>query len=215
VLSAVDKVIADSDSKPLQGDGTREVTQGVLMNGLLFPLYARELWPALEKALVDAQSGDGSLFLELADQYRDRGRTGYTNNSFEALTAVSCADRVDIKSIADAEAEQPAFVAASPRFGRDILWGSIGCAYWPVKPVDKPHAIKAPGAKPIVVVGTTRDPVTPYQAAVALAGELDSGVLITRDGDGHTAYASGNKCVDNAVDTYLLKGTAPATDPKC
>ena len=84
-----------------------------------------------------------------------------------------------------------------------------------MKPEDKPHAIKAPGAKPIVVVGTTRDPATPYAWAVGLAGQLESGVLITRDGDGHTGYHEGNACVDNAVETYLLKGTAPTADLNC
>src|SRR4029450_4902466 len=79
----------------------------------------------------------------------------------------------------------------------------------------KPPPIKAAGAKPIVVVGTTRDPATPYAWAVGLAHQLESGVLITRDGDGHTGYKAGNECVDNVVETYLLQGTAPTADIKC
>ena len=109
----------------------------------------------------------------------------------------------------------PEYEAASPRFGSALLWGSLPCANWPVKAEDKPHTIKAAGAKPIMVVGTTRDPATPYEWAVGLAHQLESGVLITRDGDGHTGYKQGNPCVDNAVESYLLQGTAPTADIKC
>jgi predicted alpha/beta hydrolase family esterase len=84
-----------------------------------------------------------------------------------------------------------------------------------VKPQNTPHQIKAPGAKPIVVVGTTRDPATPYADAVSLAAQLDSGVLITRDGDGHTGYHEGNTCVDQAVESYFLTGTPPTDGLKC
>src|SRR5262249_4777089 len=71
------------------------------------------------------------------------------------------------------------------------------------------------GAAPIVVIGTTRDPATPFSEAVALSNPLEAGVLISRDGDGHTGYASGNDCVDNAVEDYLVKGTGPQDGLKC
>ena len=71
------------------------------------------------------------------------------------------------------------------------------------------------GAAPIVVVGTTRDPATPYQQAVKLAAELDSGVLLSRDGDGHTAYGQGNSCIDQAIDRYLVDGDPPADGTTC
>ncbi|WP_138897644.1 alpha/beta hydrolase, partial [Streptomyces chryseus] len=78
-----------------------------------------------------------------------------------------------------------------------------------------PHRIEAKGAAPIVVVGTTRDPATPYKWARSLAGQLASGTLLTYDGDGHTAYGRGSDCIDTAINTYLLEGTAPQTGKKC
>jgi hypothetical protein len=81
--------------------------------------------------------------------------------------------------------------------------------------VNTQHAIKAAGAKPIVVVGTTRDPATPYEWSVALAEQLESGVLVSRDGDGHTGYHEGNECVDGAVERYLLEGVSPQDGLKC
>jgi pimeloyl-ACP methyl ester carboxylesterase len=215
VLAKVDQLIKDSDATPLPGDGTREVTQALVVLGVLSSLYRKDFWPRLEDAVLDGLAGNGARLLALADLMTDRGPTGYESNSNEAIYAVNCVDRPDLTSIAQAKAEEAKYEAASPRFGTSLLWGSLPCSVWPVKPEDKPHPIKAAGAKPIVVIGTTRDPATPYEWAVGLAHQLDSGVLITRDGDGHTGYKSGNSCVDNAVETFLLQGTAPTADIKC
>jgi pimeloyl-ACP methyl ester carboxylesterase len=215
VLAKVDQLITSSDATPLPGDGKREVTQALVVLGVIFPLYVKDYWPRLEDAVVDGIAGKGARLLALADEYTDRTPRGYSNNQNEVIYAVNCLDRPDIASVAEAKADEPKFKAESPRFGAFLLWGSLPCANWPVKAADKPHTIKATGAKPIVVVGTTRDPATPYAWAVGLAGQLDSGVLITRDGDGHTGYNEGNQCVDDAIETYLLKGTAPTSDLKC
>jgi pimeloyl-ACP methyl ester carboxylesterase len=215
VLAKVDKLINDSDATPLPGDGKREVTQALVVLGVIYPLYVKDYWPRLEDAVLDGLSGKGSRLLALADEYTDRTPQGYKNNQGEVIYAVNCLDRPDISSVAQGKTEEAKFKAESPRFGSFLLWGSLPCANWPVKPTDKPHVIKATGAKPIVVVGTTRDPATPYAWAVGLAGQLDSGFLITRDGDGHTGYNEGNTCVDTAVETYLLKGTPPTPDLKC
>lgn len=215
VLQKVDKVLADADAKPLSGDGKRQVTQGIAVLGVIFPLYVKEYWPRLEKAVEAGLTGDGSRLLSLADTYTSRQPGGYGDNSGEVIYAVNCLDHPDLTSIADAKSKEAEFKAASPRFGEYLLWGSLPCAHWPVKPLNTQHAIKAPGAKPIVVVGTTRDPATPYEWAVALAGQLESGVLVTRDGDGHTGYYEGNQCVDDAVETYYLDGTPPKDGLKC
>jgi hypothetical protein len=84
-----------------------------------------------------------------------------------------------------------------------------------VPPQGEPHAIAAPGAKPILVVGTTRDPATPYAWARSFARQLESGRLLTFVGDGHTAYRRGSSCVDEAVDAYLLEGRLPGAGTRC
>jgi len=80
---------------------------------------------------------------------------------------------------------------------------------------EKPRDVHAKGAAPIVVIGTTRDPATPMKWAVDLAGQLDSGVLVRRDGDGHTGYNAGNDCVNQAVESYLIDGTVPKDGLSC
>ncbi len=215
VLAAVDKLLTETDAKPIPTGGDREVTQALAVLGVIYPLYSREAWPRLEEAVADGLAGKGSRLLAIVDENTDRTPRGYTTNANEAIYAVNCLDRQDIKSIAEGKALAAKYTAESPRFGAYLLWGSLSCANWPVKPTGKPHSIKAPGAKPIVVIGTTRDPATPYGWAVGLAGELESGVLITRDGDGHTGYKAGNACVDTAVESYLLQGSPPAADLRC
>jgi len=215
VLAAVDKILTETDAKPLPGSGGRDVTQALAVLGVIYPLYNKGLWPRLEEAVASALTGSGAKLLTLADQFTSREARGYTDNANEVIYAVNCIDRPDLASVAQAKAEEAKYETASPRFGSYLLWGSLTCANWPVKPEDKPREIKAAGAKPIVVVGTTRDPATPYAGAVALASQLESGVLITRDGDGHTGYNEGNECVDNAVESYLLQGTPPTADLKC
>ena len=65
------------------------------------------------------------------------------------------------------------------------------------------------------MVGTTNDPATPYEWSVSLAEQLSSGVLITREGEGHTGYNKGNTCVDSAVEDYLVDGTVPQNGLSC
>lgn len=113
------------------------------------------------------------------------------------------------------QAALPSFEKASPVFGAGLAWASLNCAYWPVKATGTAKPIAAKGAAPIVVVGTTRDPATPYKWAKALADQLDSGTLLTYDGDGHTAYGRGSDCVDTAINRYLLEGQAPPPAKRC
>jgi hypothetical protein len=84
-----------------------------------------------------------------------------------------------------------------------------------VRSGNEPHKLNAAGAPPILVIGTTRDPATPLAWAESLARQLESGVLITRNGDGHTGYGAGNSCVDDAVERYLVSGVVPKATVHC
>ena len=79
----------------------------------------------------------------------------------------------------------------------------------------QPGPLHAAGAPPILVIGTTADPATPYQWAQALASQLEKGVLLTHVGDGHTSLGTGSGCVDGAVTSYLITLAPPAKDSVC
>ncbi|HLS40626.1 MAG TPA: alpha/beta hydrolase, partial [Ornithinicoccus sp.] len=116
----------------------------------------------------------------------------------------------------DEEELREIFLEASPTWGEQLLTMDHGvCEHWPVEAAETLEDYDAAGAGPILVIGTTRDPATPYEWAEGLAEVLDSGVLLTYDGDGHTAYGRSNDCVDDAVHAYLLKGVVPEDGTTC
>lgn len=208
--AAYDALEAKVEQEPLPGDGTRTVGPGEFSLGVGAGLYSRANgWPAIARGLAEAQRGDGETLLALSDSYLDRDEDGYANVS-EANLAVNCTDRPWPRETQPYLDLAERVAATAPRFGRAIALSGMACAVWPVPPVGVPGPVRGAGAPPVVVIGTTRDPATPYAWSQALAGQLESGVLLTYEGDGHTVYRTGAPdCVRAAVDAYLLTATAP------
>jgi pimeloyl-ACP methyl ester carboxylesterase len=218
--SAVDRLIEfldGLDQEPLETDDPeRPLTQSLGFYGVALPLYSEDLWPYLTQGLSDAlNDGDGSVLLSLADTYLSRTPSGYSDNSAQVISAVNCLDRPVDLTTQQIEQSESRYEQASPVFGRIFAWSMLTCSQWPIQPEQPAPEIDGAGAAPIVVVGTTRDPATPYRWAEALAGELQSGVLVSRDGDGHTGYHMGNACVDDAIDAYFVNGTVPEDGLSC
>ncbi|MFE5597726.1 alpha/beta hydrolase [Streptomyces coelicoflavus] len=207
------------DAKPLpagDADG-RKLTESLATTGVIAAMYDEGAWQQLRESLTSAiKEKDGAGLLILSDSYYEREADGGYSNLMFANAAVNCLDLPAAFSSPDeVRAALPDFEKASPVFGEGLAWSSLNCAYWPVKPTGEPHRIEAAGATPIVVVGTTRDPATPYRWAEALSDQLSSGRLLTYEGDGHTAYGRGSSCIDSAINTYLLTGTAPKDGTRC
>ena len=179
-------------------------------------MYDPRQWPDLTAALREALAGRGDALMRLSDNYAERSSSGaYLGNLMQVIYAVNCLDRSDTKDLTHYESEARSLKAKAPTWGPFLAWSTVPCGYWPVAANNAPKRITAAGSGPIVVVGTTRDPATPYKWAQQLAAELQNGHLITYDGDGHTAYMRSNSCVDGAVDAYLLKGVVPPPGRKC
>lgn len=214
-LRRVRQLLDDVDAEPLDVEGDRDLEVGNAFYGIVLPLYAREYWPILTQALEAAIDGDGTPLLRLSDVYNSRGASGYTDNSSEANYAISCLDDPWAIPASEVPENVAEFEEASPTFGTVFAWGLTGCGGVRVQSSEPPLDVDAAGAAPIVVVGTTRDPATPYEWAVQLADQLDPGVLVTRDGDGHTGYNAGNECVDSAIEDFLVDGTVPEDGLRC
>ncbi|MFE1952230.1 alpha/beta hydrolase [Streptomyces sp. NPDC059524] len=213
------KFFTDLDAKPLAAgdpDG-RKLGESLATTGVIAAMYDEGAWPQLREALTAAlDKKDGAGLLALSDSYYERDPDGSYTNLMFANAAVNCLDAPPaFTSPTEVEKSLPDFEKASPVFGAGLAWASLNCAYWPVQPTGAPQRITAKGAAPIVVVGTTRDPATPYPWAKSLASQLSSGRLLTYDGDGHTAYGRGSTCIDGAIDHYLLTGTPPKDGKRC
>jgi pimeloyl-ACP methyl ester carboxylesterase len=215
-VARLQALVVRANSVPLAnklGDG--QVADGaMLLNGVAAALYSKSYWPDLKAALGNAFAGDGTVLVQLANLLYERNPDGTYANLVDADTSISCLDRPWPRSLAAWQAAASAAARAAPLFGAPIVWGNLPCAYWPVPSYPLPK-IRAAGARPILVVGTRRDPATPYRWAQALAGDLSSGVLLGWNGDGHTAYGEGSACVDTIVNAYLISLSVPRSGMVC
>ena len=181
-----------------------------LYDALLEDLYSQTDWPRLGQALADDAAGNGAPVAAQSNQYN----TGGSDNADDAATAIDCLDHPVSPDLASYGTLAQSLQASAPIFGPLLAWGEAGCAVWPVPPTRTVGPVAAPGAPPILVIGTTNDPATPYAWAVSVAKELDSGVLLTHEGDDHVAYFY-SACVRADVQTYLVSGTTPPVGSVC
>ncbi|SBS69822.1 alpha/beta hydrolase [uncultured Microbacterium sp.] len=207
-------LLASVDRTPLRNDDGRMLGADSLMTGIVAALYSQDSWTYLTQALGQALSGDPEFAFFLADFYYNRSESGYDDNSTEAFRAYNCMD-YPAETDAAAEDAADALIAEKAPTIAPYWTGVDACEVWPYPPTGTRGEIAAEGAAPIVVVGTTNDPATPYEWSVSLAEQLASGVLVTREGEGHTGFNKGSDCVDDAVETYLLEGTVPTDGLVC
>jgi pimeloyl-ACP methyl ester carboxylesterase len=211
----VGQIAAESEPATVDGEH-RTLGPGELDIGVASALYAGSAgYDDLAAALAQAGGGNGSRMLALADEYTGRTTGGKYSNETGAFYATSCIDAPAPPSVAAVRQLAARAARVAPHFGPSTVWLGLPCTFWPVPAEGKVGPIHAPGAPPIVLVGTTGDPATPYAWARALAGELKSGRLLTAVGTSHTSYGRGRDCVDGAVDRYLLELAVPASGTRC
>ncbi|MCX4905616.1 alpha/beta hydrolase [Streptomyces sp. NBC_00878] len=206
------------DSEPLSTASGRDLTQQLALTGIIYPLYSKSSWPALTSALAAAEDGDGTELLAQADSYNDRDASGRYGTTTHSQRVISCLDAKERPTPEEARKLLPEFRKISPVFGDSMGWDTAGwCHDWPVAGQRETPEVSAPGAEPVLVVGNTGDPATPYEGARKMADELGKGVgvQLTWKGEGHGAYGSGSDCVDSTVNDYLLDGTVPEDGKVC
>ncbi|MFE1927576.1 alpha/beta hydrolase [Streptomyces asoensis] len=206
------------DSDPLPTSDGRKLTQTLAVTGIVLPLYSEQGWPGLTSALKAAEAGDGSELLTFADGYNERDTSGHYGTTAHSQRVISCLDDKQRPTAEETRKLLPEFEKISPVFGDFLGWDTAGwCHDWPVAGQFDTPEVSAAGAAPILLVGNTGDPATPYEGARKMADELGKGVgvLLTWKGEGHGAYGSGSDCVDSTVDSYLLKGTVPKDGKVC
>jgi pimeloyl-ACP methyl ester carboxylesterase len=216
-VKAFDTLMASIDRDPIPAirlQDPRVVGSGLAWYAVLGSLYSKAYWPILATALEQAKAGDGSLMLVISDPFRGRKPNGSYSNLQDAYTANTCLDYPAPTDVATYTGWAHQLTPAAPHFAEMIAYNDLICAFWSVPAQGRPHAVSAPDAPPIVIVGSTGDPATPYAWSKALAGQLDSSVLITREGEGHTSYAD-SACVEKAVDAYLLELKTPKEGLTC
>ncbi|MHA7145869.1 alpha/beta hydrolase [Arthrobacter sp. TmT3-37] len=215
-VARIRDLFAAVEREPSRAEDGRLVPISTFVQGFILPLYDNGNWPTLTQAVASALAGDMNAMLRLADLSAERRPDGtYATNSTAAFLAVNCLDYPMTSDPAQMRADEQELVAASPTFGRFLAYGGVLCAPWAYPPVLGPAPLQAGGADPIVVIGTTGDPATPYAWSTALADQLESGVHVTWQGEGHTAYGRSNDCIRDTVDSYFIDGTVPEDGTRC
>ncbi len=213
-LGQVGDALAAVDEAPLEASDGRFLGADALMLGIISALYSEGNWPFLSAALAAALGGDPDPVFRLVDNYYNRSGGTYLDNSTEAFTAYNCMDypldppHVVEEARAIVEDQAPTF---APYWSSDV----DTCEAWPHPPTGTRGEIRADGADPILLIGTTNDPATPYEWSAALAEQMSSGILLTRVGEGHLGFNKGNACIDDVVVDYFVDGTVPDGDVTC
>jgi pimeloyl-ACP methyl ester carboxylesterase len=197
------------------GDG-RRLTYDDATTGAIQALYSQQYWGYLNTGLNELKQGGGRTLMALADVYDGRNPDGSYSNEQDAFTAIRCVDEPAVTDPADQLAAEREYKKAAPFLddGRPAVAQADACASWPVPPTSKPHTPSAPGLPSVLVVSTTNDPATPYQAGVNLAKSLKGG-LLTFEGTQHTAFLQGISCVDKYGTAYLTSLQLPPAGTRC
>lgn len=195
--------------------GPRKLSYNDAITGAIQAMYSEELWAPLNTGLTELKNNRGEVLMLLADNYFDRDQEGRYSTITDAFVAVKCVDepRVTDKNLLTDVARR--YKAAAPFLddGQPPAAALDSCAFWPVPPtVQEPKPVS--GLPPVLVISTTGDPATPYEAGVSLAKELGGG-LLTYEGNQHTVYLHGNACVDDAGHQYLIELKLPAEGTRC
>ena len=201
--------------EPIAAEDGRFFDSAVLDIAIATALYDEGSWSFLSEMFSELRTGEVATGFLLADFYYGREGGRYVDNSLEAFIAINCLD-YPVETDRDVIAAQNERIReVAPTTADPSPLGDVICANWPHSFEGDLEPVRAAGAPPILVVGTTGDPATPYEWAEALAEQLESGVLITYVGEGHIAYDEGDPCINELVDAYLLTGEVPASDPVC
>ena len=206
-IAVVERVRARLSAAPLPVVGDTPLSAGEFEIGVVVTLYSMDTWPVLGQALAAADAGDGRPMRRLAETY-------FSSSDNDVYYAVSCLDQAWPKDESTVVALARAVEPSVPHFPGNFLVSALTCADWPVPP-DPLTPPSGAGFPPVLIVGTTNDPATPYRNSAALAARLPGSVLLTHEGDGHTIVGQGLPCVDAAAVRYLVDGVLPATGTIC
>jgi pimeloyl-ACP methyl ester carboxylesterase len=211
-LAEMQRLFSQTAKKPLPAKGSkRTLSETMMVLGTASAMYDNATgWPKLRKAIEQAKKGYGDEFLKLADEYTGRQPDGsYPNNEFDSGAAIDCLDVDEPRTVTQIRKDAGIFADQAPLFGPYLAYGGLTCKYFGQEQEVTVAPTKT--TNPIVIIGTTGDPATPYEWAQGLNKLLTNSVLVSLTGEGHTGQGQGNACIDDQIDDFYLTGKAPTT----
>jgi pimeloyl-ACP methyl ester carboxylesterase len=211
-IAEMEKLFEQAAKKPLPTkNSNRTLSETMMVLGTASAMYDSETgWPKLRKAIAQTQKGFGDQFLELADGYTGRQSDGrYLNNEFDSGAVIDCLDIDEPRTISQIQSDAEVFAQQAPLFGPYLAYGGLTCKYFGQS--QEVNIVPTKTTNPIVVIGTTGDPATPYEWAQGLNKLLTNSVLISLTGEGHTGQGQGNACIDDQIDDFYLLSAIPSS----
>lgn len=214
--AAYDDLMREIDSEGIKTSDGRLLGPGEADIAVVTALYDGERgFTVLGDALDAAEDGNADPLMILFDSYVGRDDSGAYDGSQAAFQAIGCVDATTTTTPDEHDDLAARVGEAAPRFGESGVNLGYPCVYWAAAPDGWEGPVHAPGAPPILVIGTRGDPATPKEWAESLAAQLESGVLLRLDARGHLAYGLGHTCIDRAVEEYLIDLTVPDDGTTC
>ena len=217
VLAGINRLLTRLDSVPIATRGPLPLNEAQATTALFSAMYTPDRWPTLRQALSAAARGDGTSLQRMAESASDQtGPNSYATNMASAFYAISCLDvpatprLIGLRDLASEWAR----TAPVPAMARAMSWGNAPCSYWFSHGLPR-SPVQSTTTAPILIIGTTGDPATPYSWAQELNRQLTTSSLLTFRGQGHTATANGNNCIDSSVADYLTTGAMPPQGKTC
>lgn len=218
VTASINRLFTTLDATPMRTSTTQRLLESQAITAVFYAMYSPTMWPELRDALSRAEQGDGTRLQSLAYLANDRtGRYRYSSNITSAFYAISCWDSPATPGAAGLASAARAWATGArvPALAQAMSWSNAPCSTWFGHTQQLPAPATSTTASPVVVIGTTRDPATPYAWSRALASQLPTATLVTFVGDGHTAYGADSPCLQQAIDDYFIEGTTPPAGLRC
>ncbi len=210
-LGQLQELVRTLDREPYTAPDGRMLSGGralaLLQSATYFPPGT---WDDLRAVLGDALAGRYQPMLELA-----HGPALMVNPADTQYLSVLCHDLETSTSTDDVPVLAEQWRALAPIDGPSRAWSTAPCHVWPTRSPAPPAPVRAAGAGPILVVGTTHDPATPVGWARSLAQQLDSARYLEWEGDGHLAYGRAGPCVSRIVESFLFRNGDPPGRTTC
>jgi pimeloyl-ACP methyl ester carboxylesterase len=135
----------------------------------------------------------------------------------EQAVAEFCADTADPHGTRAYQAAARFGRARSGGIGLGLAWQEEPCAQWAAGVSQDRYTgpWNRRTASPILVIGNTGDPITPYRDAVAMSRDLARARLLTVSGFGHTENLNPDACATGDEIRYLETGALPPAGTVC
>lgn len=208
-LADIKNLLSEAKTDPLRGSDGRFAGESIAITAIAATLYDSGAgWRDLRRVLNQAiTKRNPTEMFKQADAYNNRDSTGnYYSNQTDISIMITCLDWEEPRTIEEITLDRGAFIKAAPIFGPYLYFSALPCKFWKSEPQLPPAPLKNIDTTPVLVIGVTNDPATPYEWAQDLAQVFTSAKLLTLNGDGHTGHNQGNICIDSVVDSYFLTG---------